>query len=832
MAKWIIFACLIGSINAAICQLQSPYEFLPTDYSNHFTPHHQTINYVNHVTQQSDKVTSIQYGVTNQDRPLMVCYITHPDNHKRLDSIRRKNLEIVGFEEKLSPVDPLAIVWLSFGVHGNEAGASESALNVLYELAKPSTKIDSWLRNTVVILDPSINPDGYSRYTHWVRNIAGKKTHPGLTDREHMEPWPGGRVNHYMFDLNRDWAWQTQLESKQRIKIYNEWMPHIHVDFHEMGYNDHYYFAPAAKPYHPYITDFQRDFQVDIGKNHASYFDKEGWLYFTREVFDLYYPSYGDTYPIFNGAIGMTHEKAGHGMAGRAIEMNNGDTLTLADRILHHTTTALSTIEIASQNKADLIDHFSNYFSSASLKGMYKTYVVKRSPKLSRLTELLDRNRIQYGYADQNTTSFGYDYFADKEVSFEVNKGDLVIQADQPKGILTQIMFEPSAALQDSLTYDITAWAMPFAYGIQSYATRSPLKINATTQKSVSSQNNSGENVYAYVIPWTDVRCAKILSKLLQNNISVRRANSDVMYEHTQIAKGSMVVARGDNTSISDLKNKIVSAVNGLDYQILHSGFSTNGGDLGGSKFTLLTMPKVLLLSGRNTSPNEVGQVWHYFDEVAQYPISIVNVDDFDRVKLSDYNTLILPDGWYRLKDQQLSNISSWVNQGGKLIAIGGALQNLNEKEGWALSKFATDEEKNAAKKDAEAKALAARLSSYEDSERRGISGSIPGAIIQNNVDGSHPLTFGLGETYFSLKTGRQHYKLLKGAWNPIHIPNDYRYLGFIGSSLRPKFEETVSFAVQDKGRGNVIYMIDNPLYRGFWENGTLLFSNAVFLVD
>jgi hypothetical protein len=244
-----------------------------------------------------------------------------------------------------------------------------------------------------------------------------------------------------------------------------------------------------------------------------------------------------------------------------------------------------------------------------------------------------------------------------------------------------------------------------------------------------------------------------------------------------------------------------------------------------------LEQPKALLLSGRGTSANGVGQIWHYFDEVIGYPLSMVDKQNMGRVDLDDFNTLILPDGYYSLDEGELKAVSEFVSGGGKVIAIAGALDNFIGKEGFDLAQYATDEEKEAAKKEREAKKLAAREDSYQDQERHGISNSIPGAIIKNNIDVTHPLAYGLGDTYHSLKTSGKHISLLKNAWNVITVPKEFESYGFIGKNLRPKISGTVSFAVEDKGRGNLVYMVDNPLYRGFWDSGVLLFSNALFLV-
>lgn len=824
------------------CQtLQSPKEFLRTEYGSHFTPHHLLVDYVSYVAENSDRVTLKEYGQTNEDRPLLLATITTPGNQQNIEKIQASHLAKIGKEGKGSEMEKdYSVVWLSFGVHGNEAGASESSMQVLYKLANAENEqTGSWLENTIVLFDPSLNPDGYNRYTQWARSIGGKTPHPGLTDREHMEPWPGGRVNHYLFDLNRDWAWQTQVETQQRVAQYQQWMPHVHVDFHEMGYDGGYYFAPAAEPYHKHISDFQRDLQMDIGKNHAKYFDREGWLYFTREIFDLLYPAYGDTYPMFNGAVGMTYEQAGHGMSGREIQLSNGDTLKIQDRIDHHTKTALSTIEEASKQAERINKNFIQYFNTnkTAPKGKFKSYIIKKSAKTDRLASLFTKNMIQYYHTATNQTMTGYDYTTGNRSSFKLEEGDMVINANQFNGTLLQVLMEPEPVLSDSVTYDITAWSLPHSYGVQAYGIDNYTSTKATSGKeAVTSCLLEAENEYpsyAYVIPWESVSSAQILSKFYQKGIRVRMADEDVAFEEGLVKKGSIVVVRGDNNFIPNLRSTLAELMgNSEGCQCLASGFSKKGGDIGGDSFSRLMIPKALLLSGRGTSPYSVGQVWHYFDEVLEYPLSIVDKDNMGRVDLDDFNTLILPDGYYSLSDGELKKVSDFASSGGKVIAMSGGLNNFVGKDGFALSKYATDDEKDAAKKEREDKELAAREASYQDQERHGISNSIPGAIIRNDVDVSHPLSFGLGDTYHSLKSSRQHYSLLKGAWNVITVPEEFKSYGFIGDNLRPKIKNTVTYAVEEKGSGNIIYMVDNPLFRGFWENGVLLFSNALFLVN
>lgn len=307
----LVFSFLIALCSAA--QIPSPESFLGYKVGTKFTPHYRLLEYYKAVAAASPSTVKLQqYGTTNEGRPLMVAFVSSAQNIANLETIRTKNIERTN--GKAASADNTAIVWLSYNVHGNESSSSEASLLTLHALADPNNQqTKAWLQNTVVVMDPCLNPDGRDRYVNWYNSVAGKTFNPKPESREHREPWPGGRSNHYNFDLNRDWAWQTQVETQQRVALYNKWLPQIHVDFHEQGYNEPYYFAPAAEPFHEVITPWQREFQGTIGRNHAKYFDEKGWLYFTKERFDLLYPSYGDTYPIYNGSIGMTYEQGGGG---------------------------------------------------------------------------------------------------------------------------------------------------------------------------------------------------------------------------------------------------------------------------------------------------------------------------------------------------------------------------------------------------------------------------------------------------------------------------------------------------------------------------------------
>src|SRR4051812_45821731 len=406
MKKVCVVVCVFVSFYSAFAQtkLQSPAEFLGYELGDRFTRHYRVVEYFKHVDEAADNVKVMQYGETYEHRPLIYAIITSPENFNNLEQIRTDNLKRAGMMDGAPSANKVAIVWLSYNVHGNEANSMEASMKTIHELVDPaSTKSKEWLKNTVVIMDPCINPDGRDRYANFYNQHGNFPPNPNGDAKEHREPWPGGRANHYMFDLNRDWAWESQTESRSRIKIYNEWFPHVHVDFHEQNYNNPYYFAPAVEPYHEVITNWQREFQTMIGKNNAKYFDEQGWLYFTKEVFDLYYPSYGDTYPTYSGAIGMTYEQGGGGFGGLTVTTREGDPLTLKDRLTHHYTAGISTIEITSINGTRVVDEFEKYFKDNinAPAALYKTYVIRgdnNPDKLNQMARWLDSHSIKFGH--------------------------------------------------------------------------------------------------------------------------------------------------------------------------------------------------------------------------------------------------------------------------------------------------------------------------------------------------------------------------------------------------------------------------------------------------
>jgi hypothetical protein len=811
-------------------KIQSPAEFLGYKLGEQFTPHYRVIDYYRYLLTASKNIKLQEYGKTNEGRPLMLAFVASDDNISRIDEIRQNNLRLAGINPGAISPDQPAILWLSYNVHGNEAVSTEASLQTVYDLLDPgNSKTKAWLQNVVVVIDPCLNPDGRERYVNFYNPIKNTVPDASPFSREHFEPWPGGRSNHYYFDLNRDWAWQSQLETQQRMAVYNKWLPQVHVDFHEQGVNEPYYFAPAAEPYHQDITKWQREFQTIIGKNNAGYFDRNGWMYFTRQRFDLLYPSYGDTYPIYNGSVGMTYEQGGSGRAGLAIVNSDGDTLTLKARIEHHHTTGLSTLEAVSQNSAKAVAEFKNYFAASKTNppGEYKTYIIKgeNAEKLKTLANLLVRNGIEFGYGAAKGGQ-GFNYLNGKKETFKVDQNDMVISSYQPKSVLLKVLFEPNTFVSDSATYDITAWSLPYAFGLPAFATQEILKPLSTVLPETNVTNSALISPVAYVSNWNSLSDVKFLSELLKSNIKVRYSETAFEIGDKRFNAGSLIIARTSNDNLGGNFEKTLTSIansSGIVLQPISSAMVDRGADLGSDKIRLIRKPRIMAVTGESTSSTSIGEVWHFFEQQIKYPLTIVRSEELGRINLNDFDVIIFPDGTY--PDIGSDKIQQWIRGGGKLIAMEGAVAQLAGRKGFDLKN------KEESKKNEKETDPYEDLKIYENRERENVRTSIPGAIYKVNLDNTHPLGFGFPSFYYTLKLDDKVYQYLNGGWNVGVIKKDNYVTGFVGTQARKKIVDGLLFGVQEMGSGSVVYLADDPLFRSFWENGKLLFSNAVFMV-
>ena len=816
MLRKLLFTLTSLSLVSVQSQLQTPDQFLGYELGSYFTRHHQVVDYFKYLDKNSLKLKLQPYGKTNEGRLLQLAFISSEDNLKNLESIRTNHLHNSGtvYGEKNNDK---VIVWLSYNVHGNESSSTEAAMKTAHDLL---TKYSDWLQDTIVILDPCINPDGRDRYVNFYNQVKSTPNNTQNFTREHTEGWHNGRTNHYIFDLNRDWAWLTQIESKQRIVKYNEWLPHIHVDFHEQGINSPYYFAPAAEPYHEIISPFQKSFQDVIGKNHAKYFDKEGWFYFTKQTFDLLYPSYGDTYPTYLGAIGMTYEQAGGGVAGLEIENNENIILTLKDRIEHHYTTGISTVEIASLNKDLLNKGYQEFYSNKNLK--YQNYVMEGHPDtLKELSKLLEKHDIKSYQLEKKTNIKGFNYQTQKNTTTTLASKSLVVPTNQPKGKMVQVLLEPQTKLNDSLTYDITSWSLPYAFGLKAVATNSSLKYTSVSfeKRSITPLSDS---TYGYATTYKSLEDGRFLAALLKEKIGVRFNQVPVSNSGEYWDRGSLFILKGDNKKKANYLEKLSELTQKFNRKLtpITTGYSSTGPDLGAAELELINPPKIGLLRSDLASSYNYGELWHFFEQVLEYPIIQVDENRLGSA-LEHLDQLILPTGSYSKWDENSSSdqsLTQWIKKGGKIIAVAGALNRFADTETFKLKKKENEE-------------LDITELPYGDLSRNEISLITTGSVFEAHLDVSHPLSFGL-DRYYTLKLNEDAYEFLEDGTNAIILGSNAKTIaGFIGFKALKNQSESLLFGEETLGSGRIIYLVDNVLFRGFWYSGKMAFANAVFFL-
>ena len=808
-----IFMLLLTLSFALNGQIQSPGVFLGYELGTHFSLHHQVVDYYKHLEKNSSNVKLVSYGKTNEGRSLQLVFISTSENLENIEAIRTAHLQNSGTVTGPKNENK-SIVWLSYNVHGNESSSTEASMKTAYNLL---TKYQEWLADTIVIIDPCINPDGRDRYVNFYKQTRSMPNNTNRNAREHHEPWHSGRTNHYIFDLNRDWAWLTQVESQQRIKQYNRWLPHIHVDFHEQDINSPYYFAPAVEPLHEMVTDFQKDFQDAIGKNHAKYFDKKGWLYFTKQRFDLLYPSYGDTYPMFLGSIGMTYEQAGGGIAGLGIENDENIMLTLKDRIEHHYTTGISTVEMASKNRIQLNKNYQAFYNNENLK--YKNFVLEgNQDRINALVEFFKKHEIVCRGLSKNRSIYGFDYQKQKKSKTSFSKDALVIPTNQIKGKLVQILLEPKTKLNDSLTYDITAWSLAYAYSLKAIATYE--NINTVPYSSLKHQEVLIDtDTYGFAFSYNSFEDSKFLAALIKEKIAVRYNTLPLNNSGKNWESGSLFILKGDNLKNENYIEQVEKLARKHKRKIhqISTGYSEKGPDLGADELKLIKAPRIALFRSDNSYSYNYGEIWHFFEQDLKYPLFQVDKEKLLNI-LSDIDLLIIPEGHYKKwsNSKEEKKIQEWLSKGGKIIAVSSALNIFANSETFGLKKKENPNQDTT-------------KVPYNKLERSEISKITTGSIFEASIDKFHPLSFGI-DRYFTLKLDAESYELLEDEGNVFILNEKVKSVsGFVGYLAKENQKNSLLLGQERFGNGYIVYFVDNLLFRGFWYTGKQVFSNAIF---
>ncbi len=832
-----VLISLVTLLSAHTQTIKSPGEFLGYEPGTMFTFHHDAVAYVKHVAANSPAVVYESYGRSYEGRELGVAYISSPANIAKLEELRRNNLSKAGFADYEFTGEQLPFVWLSYNLHGNESVGMEAALLTLYTLATSGYEgVEEWLERCVIILDPCLNPDGRDRYAFIYRMMQPSEPNPDPNSWERTQGWPGSRSNHYLFDLNRDWTWQTQIETRQRIALYQRFMPHVHADFHEMGSASNFFFPPGADPWHEAITEWQREFHEITGRANAYLFDKHNLLYFTKETFDLFAPSFGDTWPLFNGAMGFTYEQAGGGGAGLSIKRSAGDTLTLSDRIEGHFLASMATIKAASDNSERLVQGLNDYFSTAvnAPPFDYGSLLIRgdnEHSSLESLLELLDNNLIRYHYvASPGRRYRGFDYLEGEDREFVVKEGDIVIPASQPQGHFVKVLFEPESISTDSVSYDLSAWALPYIYNVSSYAVAESIPFRDEKVDITRSIVNETENhAYAYISEWKGFNEVRFLTSLYRNNVRVRHSTEPFTINGKDFGRGALMITRADNSHIPSLFDSLVTnAANdaGVHLHTTTTGMSESGIDFGSRNTRLVLPPRIATIGGDGVSAGAMGEIWYLFEREFNYPLTIIHSSRFAGADLSDYDVLILTSGNHtRFKDK----IFEFVRGGGKVLALDRAAGLFSSESGTALARAAERRtEERRADRDRVRSDDTTLLVSYDEASRRNLPDRSSGAIYRVDLDTTHPYSYGMGNHWFIMRRSDGFPFMESPGRNIGYVKDGTPVAGFAGYRFQRRAANSLIIGSERVGRGEVIYIADNPYFRGYWKSGRLLLANIL----
>ncbi len=800
----------------------------------------------------SDRVRYVRYGETFGGRTLQLLVVSSPENLARWNDIQAglgkltdpRRLKDDAERDRLVQSLPV-VVWISFNVHGNEASPTEAALAMLYHLAAADDpSVDKLLANAVVVMDPCVNPDGRDRYVNWFRSRVGATPNPDPQADEHDEPWPGGRVNHYYFDLNRDWAFLTQIETRSRIAKYREMMPQVHADLHEMGQNQSYFFFPAATPVHDEFPRATVELAKAFGRGNASAFDRFGWTYYTAEEFDLFYPGYGDSWPSLNGAIGMTYEQAGHSRSGVAVERDDGSILTLKDRAAHHFTAVLATIETSVAHKQELLESYARFYADAMWegeRGPVKDYVLVPGVDRVRMTDLV-RLLLDQGI-EVKSASAGFraerchDFDSDKVESRAFPPGSYVIELAQPRKHLAKALLEPAAAVRENTFYDVSAWSLPLAYGVEAWWTETKVEgaLSDVTSKDLAIPTPTKAIASAprvgYLARWDSFAAPRFLARVQQEGkggVEVRIGSEPFALDGVSFARGTLFLPAAALDESEHALVRKIAAETGVDLIATDTGLTERGPNLGSGSFNLLAAPSIAIVTGEGTDPGAVGSLRFLLEQRYGFPFTQIPLTQLSRVDLRRYNVLVMPEGfgYFREIPRAKDALTRFVSDGGVLIGMGSAAFALGDdgakivgvKSGEADGKAQEPPKPAGWKKLAER-----RLTSLED--------AVPGTMFRLELDPAHPLAYGYDRPLAVLMDSPRAFAL-EGPGTRVGVfPKQSLLAGFASTENAAKLDGKAFLADVSLGSGHVVLFAGDPTFRGFVRGQVGILMNAMLLL-
>lgn len=785
--------------------------------------HDKLVMYMRAIAEASDRMTIEQIGTTHEGRPQLLLTVTHPENHIGIDKIRSDHVwltypnEADKFDVKKMP----SIVYMGYSIHGNEPSGSNAALLMAYYMAAAQgPEIENALRNTVVLLDPSFNPDGLTRFSTWANMHKSKNINPDPSDREYGEVWPGGRTNHYWFDLNRDWLPVQQPESQNRIAKYHLWKPNILTDHHEMGTNSTFFFQPGVPSRtHPLTPKLNQELTGKIGEFHAQALDSIGSLYYTKEGYDDFYYGKGSTFPDINGGIGILFEQASS--RGHAQESVNG-ILKFPFTVRNQFTTSLSTWQAAVSMRVELLEYQRDFYKRALREAdndEFKAYIFKAEKDPVRafhLAEILSRQEVDFYRPSRRIKLNGEEY---------APNNSYIIPLKQRNYKLVKAMFEQRTTFEDSLFYDISGWTYPMAFNLEYHEMsgrdygRNQLGQKIETLEFPEGQVLGGQSNYVYAFEWHGYYAPRAANKLLSKGIRIKVATSKFGNpEKKEYDRGTILIpVANQKLSEYDLYELMqqLAKENGLDIHAINTGL-TDGVSLGSNSFVNVQKPEIALVVEAGSS-YDIGEVWHLLDTRMDMTATKLPVGRLGSTRIDRYNTIVITGG-LNLSEAAMNNLKRWIRNGGTLVGTGSAV-------GWMSRNKLTN------LKFASAKRPSGEEISYDQISNFTRGQFIPGGVYMSQLDLSHPLTFGYYREM--LPTFRRGNTMIVPSDNKFSNPGRYTeeplVSGWISDANLEALKGTSTIRVNAMGGGRIVSLVDNPNFRAFWYGTNKLMMNAIF---
>ncbi len=810
-------------------EIPTPASVLGYQVGDWHVSHDQLVNYMKVLAKSSNRVRYTEYARSHENRPLIYLTITSRKNQDNIQNIQQQHYNLTD-PDKSGDVDisaTPAVVYQGYSIHGNESsGANASMLAAYYLAAGQSKEVKEILENTVVLIDPAMNPDGLNRFANWVNMHKSKNEVTDPNSREFDEVWPGGRTNHYWFDLNRDWLLAQHPESQGRLKTFHKWKPNVLTDHHEMGSNNTFFFQPGIPSRtNPLTPQKNQDLTGEIATYHAAALDQIGSLYYSKESFDDFYYGKGSTYPDINGAVGILFEQASS--RGHKRKTANG-IMDFPFTVRNQVITSLSTQRAASEMKDELLKYQRDFYQNAKKEWSESEagYVFTSNDKsaVRIFAKFLQRHDIQVYELKEDSEQ--------NDISF--SKADAyVVPNNQKQSRLIHTIFEKNTSFNDSLFYDVSAWTLPLAYNLD-YTTIDDLSIQGELVKDISKKKTAidPKSEIAYLVNWSDYYAPKVANQLLQKGIKVKVATKAFKVKTNGVATsfqpGTLQIPSNNQTMSSDEIYEVIQSISATsDIQIhsVSSGLSLEGIDIGSPSHDQLKAPKVCLLVGSGVNSYDAGEVWHLLDTRYAMQVTMLEKDDINNVNLKDYNVIVMVDGSYSdINDTGVIKMKQAISGGTTLIAMKRAAT-------WASNNGLANVKQ---KKLTAEKPKKHHRHAYCDMAANNGAQYIGGAIFQTKLDLSHPLAFGYEKELLPIfRRGTLFFEVSKNAYaSPLVYTKSPLLSGYISKKNLKALSNSASIVVSSISKGKVICMADNPNFRGYWYGTNRLFANALFFGD